>query len=379
MVTDRSSSRSVAADGFDPENARVCVGTLGGRVVPLLNMVPTDRHELGQDANPAILRDLARLRGRNLRSLRGTREQDEPVGLSESSTPPCRQADMLSSMRFVWAVAVARARHRRVRRRARRGRMEVTGLGGRGGATGGVGQRWRDATTGGGGACGRVPPPPSPTLPNTPGCYTKTDAGWIQQPCNCEMPLDNITHAAVDVRIALTVDPASVTPSLTGAPAMQVTFEDPDGSWFAVWSAQPNAGTAFAVTTAGGSTTVRLGAARVDLAAVPLSACLSRMGMGDVGRTSNVILDMEASFTSGRNRRGHRRRRLPVLHAALTPESIRWHAPGSIATSGSPQLFALARVAGEGKGEGPHYCCGAGPLTRRPNGRRPLPRGEAQS
>ena len=46
--------------------------------------------------------------------------------------------------------------------------------------------------------------------------------------------------------------------------------------------------------------------------------------------------------------------------------------------SESPQLFALARVAGEVKGEGPRYCCGAVPLTRRPNGRRPLPLGEAQ-
>jgi hypothetical protein len=80
---------------------------------------------------------------------------------------------------------------------------------------------------------------------------------------------------------------------------MQVSFEDLDASWFAVWSAQPNAGTAFAVTTAGGSTTVRLGAARIDLASVSLAACQSRMGMGDVGRTSNIILDMEASFTGG--------------------------------------------------------------------------------
>lgn len=204
-------------------------------------------------------------------------------------------------MRFVWAVAVlALATGGCGGGHAAPDGGDV-GLGGEGGATGsgGGGSGGSGGATGGGGACGHVPPPPSPTLPSTPGCYTKTAAGWVQQPCNCEMPLDNITHSTVDVRIALTVDPATVTPSLTGSPAMQVTFEDPDASWFAVWSAQPNAGTAFAVTTAGGSTTVRLGAARVDLAAVQLSACLSRMGMGDVGRTSNVILDMVASFTSG--------------------------------------------------------------------------------
>jgi hypothetical protein len=80
---------------------------------------------------------------------------------------------------------------------------------------------------------------------------------------------------------------------------MQITFEDPDAGWFAVWSAQPGAGTAFAVTNAAGSTVVRLGASRVELAVVPLPACASRMGMGDVGRTANVILDMEASLTSG--------------------------------------------------------------------------------
>jgi hypothetical protein len=198
-------------------------------------------------------------------------------------------------MRFLWAVAVlALAAGGCGDGHAAPGDGGDGGLGGGGGGSSGSG-----GSSGGGGACGLVPPPPSPTLPSTPGCYTKTDAGWIQQPCNCEMPLDNITHAAVDVRIALTVDPASVMPSLSGAPAMQVTFEDPDRSWFTTWSAQPNAGTAFAVTTAGGSTTVRLGAPRVDLAPVPLSACLSRMGMGDVGRTSHVILDMEASFTSG--------------------------------------------------------------------------------
>ena len=192
-------------------------------------------------------------------------------------------------MRFVWVVAVLA--------------LGTGGCGGGhaapgdGGDVGGGGSGGE--STGGGGACGHVPPPPSPTPPSTPGCYTKTNAGWIEQPCNCEMPLYNITHSTVDVRIALTVSPTGVAPSLTGAPAMQVGFEDPDASWFAVWSAQAGAGTAFLVTTAGGSTTVRLGAAEVDLAAVPLAACQSRMGTGDVGTTSNVILDMEASFTSG--------------------------------------------------------------------------------
>ena len=226
-------------------------------------------------------------------------------------------------MRFVWAVAVLALATERVRRRARRApRGGDVGLGGAKAA------RRVVAAQGAAGAAVEQPGAAAPAAtfhrrrvprcPARPGCYTRTAAGWIQQPCNCEMPLDNITHSTVDVRIALTVDPATVTPSLTGSPAMQVTFGDSDGSWFATWSAQPNAGTAFAVTTAGGSTTVRLGAARVDLAAVPLPACLSRMGMGDVGRTSNVILDMEASFISGGDRRGHRSRRLPVLHAALT-------------------------------------------------------------
>jgi len=194
-------------------------------------------------------------------------------------------------MRFVWIAAVLALGTGGCGGGHASGDGGDGGLGGAGGGGGGAG------TTGGGGACGHVPPPPSPTLPNTPGCYTKTDAGWIEQPCNCEMPLYNVTHSTVDVHITLSVDPATVAPSLTGSPAMQATFEDPDGSWFATWSAQPNAGTAFTVATAAGSTTVRLGAARVELGAVPLPACLSRMGMGDVGRTSGVILDMEASFT----------------------------------------------------------------------------------
>ena len=81
--------------------------------------------------------------------------------------------------------------------------------------------------------------------------------------------------------------------------------------------------------------------------------------------------------------RDHARRvRSPLPYYPANPtktraRSIGWHALGSIATSGSRQLFALARVAGEGQGEGP--------LTVAPPFPSPAgltaaasPRGEAQ-
>ena len=65
---------------------------------------------------------------------------------------------------------------------------------------------------------------------------------------------------------------------------IEVAFDDPDASWFNVWHSQSGSGSAFAVTHAGATTTLRLGAYSVALSSVPLAAGQTRSATG----TSNL-------------------------------------------------------------------------------------------
>jgi hypothetical protein len=108
----------------------------------------------------------------------------------------------------------------------------------------------------------------------------------------CVYPLTNGTTSDGNVQITLTVTPNSnTTPSLTGFPDMEATFDDADSSWFDVWNSQTGKGTTFSVThnTVTNSTTVRLGAFSVAFNAVPLAAGQSRNAMGSINPGNGTL------------------------------------------------------------------------------------------
>jgi hypothetical protein len=117
----------------------------------------------------------------------------------------------------------------------------------------------------------------------------------------CVYPLTNGTTSDGNVQVTLTVTPNSnTTPSLTGSPDMEVTFDDADSSWFNVWNSQSGNGATFSVThnSVTNSTTVRLGAFSVTLNAVPLAAGQSRNAMGRINPGSGTLtLQIAATLT----------------------------------------------------------------------------------
>ena len=119
----------------------------------------------------------------------------------------------------------------------------------------------------------------------------------------CVYPLTNGTTSSGTVQITLTVTPnTGTTPSLTGSPDVEVTFDDADSSWFNVWNTQTGNGTTFSVTHNGGAntTTVRLGAFSVPLNAVPLSAGQTRNATGNINPASGTLtLQIGATLTAG--------------------------------------------------------------------------------
>jgi len=158
----------------------------------------------------------------------------------------------------------------------------------------------------GGGSCGDAfaPPTPLPAMPTTPGCYEGVDGGWIPVLCLCELPIDNTATSPGTFTITLGMTKASPAPSLAGSLDVEVSFDDPDASWYLVWAKQPASGTDYLVTNAGGKTTVQLGVTSLVLAPVPLSACGARMGTATIFGTydaswSTLSLDMTASIDVG--------------------------------------------------------------------------------
>lgn len=125
----------------------------------------------------------------------------------------------------------------------------------------------------------------------------------VQFVAPCVYPLTNGTTSNGTAQITLTVTPnTGTTPSLTGSPDVEVTFDDSDSSWFNVWNTQTGNGTTFSVTHNGGanSTTVRLGAFSVALNPVPLSASQTRNATGSINPTSGTLtLQIAATLTAG--------------------------------------------------------------------------------
>ena len=150
----------------------------------------------------------------------------------------------------------------------------------------------------GGAACVNSAPISGPP-PQVIGCYVGTvECGWQKMPCNCELDVKNPGASAARVQFALTVAPTSVIPALTGSPDVEIAFADPDGSWAATWSTQAGNGTTFAVTTAAGTTTVRLGAASLVLAAVSLSPSQSTVATANInGAPQDTTVELEAVVT----------------------------------------------------------------------------------
>jgi hypothetical protein len=142
-------------------------------------------------------------------------------------------------------------------------------------------------------ACVKGPPITGPP-PQVIGCYVGTpECGWQKEQCLCELDVKNPAAAPATAQFTFTVVPAAVMPAFTGSPDIEISFDDPDGAWAATWSAQAASATTFAVTNAAGVTTVRLGAATVQLASVPLSASRSTVATGDMhGTPSGSGLNM---------------------------------------------------------------------------------------
>jgi hypothetical protein len=179
--------------------------------------------------------------------------------------------------------------------------------GGSGGSGGNSGSGGAAATTGGaggepsdGGEMCNTPPPPSPTLPDQPGCYVNTmGSGWVLIPCLCDLWLANTTPAPITAGIQLIVTPPEQIPTLTGPLDVEVAFDDPDASWFATWTKQPGNGEVFTVTSQGGTTTVRMGEGGFALAPVPIAACTTRKAVALVLGSTSATLTMKAILADG--------------------------------------------------------------------------------
>jgi hypothetical protein len=143
------------------------------------------------------------------------------------------------------------------------------------------------------------PAPPSPTMPQEEGCYVNYGDGWVAVPCFCELWLENTTPGPATAGIELTVTPPEEVPTLTGTLNVEIAFDDPDASWYAIWTAQPGNGDAFTVTSEGGATTVRMGASGLSLGPVPLAACETRTAKAHVSGSYTATLSMHAVLDDG--------------------------------------------------------------------------------
>ncbi len=97
---------------------------------------------------------------------------------------------------------------------------------------------------------------------------------------------------------------SSPAPSFDGSFDVEVSFDDPDASWYRVWAAQSANGTDYALTNVGGQTTVQLGVSSLILAPVPLSSCGARLGTATISGTyapswAGMTLNMAVSADAG--------------------------------------------------------------------------------
>jgi hypothetical protein len=121
----------------------------------------------------------------------------------------------------------------------------------------------------------------------------------------CEYPLSNATTSAGSAQITLSVTPTTgPTPSLTGLPDVEATFDDGDSSWYNVWQTATGSGTTYSVThsSSANTTTVRLGAFSVALAPVPLAAGQTRNMTAVINPGSGTLtLQIEGTLTGPGN------------------------------------------------------------------------------
>jgi hypothetical protein len=172
------------------------------------------------------------------------------------------------------------------------------GSAGIGGDTGSDTDTDSDGATDGGAMCD-PPPPPSPTLPDQEGCYVNDGSGWVAVPCLCNLWLENTTPGPATASIELTVTPPEQVPTLIGALDIEIAFDDPDASWYAIWTNQAGSGDDFTVTSEGGTTTVRMGESGVALGPVPLAACETRKAIAHVSGSYSAMLSMHAVLDDG--------------------------------------------------------------------------------
>jgi len=156
-----------------------------------------------------------------------------------------------------------------------------------------------DGATDGGRIC-KAPPPPSPTLPDEPGCYENDHgSGWVKVPCLCELWIENTTPGQAMARVELSVTPLDQAPAFDGTLDAEIAFDDPDASWYAIWAKQPGSGDAFTITNQGGKTTVQLAASSLTLGPVPLFACETRNAIAQVSGSYTETLSMRAILDDG--------------------------------------------------------------------------------
>jgi hypothetical protein len=112
------------------------------------------------------------------------------------------------------------------------------------------------------------------------------------------MWLQYTTPGPANATITLTAT-APPLPDLTGL-EVDVSFEDPDGSWSAPWAQEAGHGAAFALMSGGGKTTVRLGTSTVTLSPVPLAACETRKALAYISSVdTTTALKMHATLDDG--------------------------------------------------------------------------------
>jgi hypothetical protein len=145
-----------------------------------------------------------------------------------------------------------------------------------------------------------LPPAPSPTMPTAPGCY-KNDMGqgWVEVPCDCALWMENTRPVEITASIVLGVTPPEDAPTLDGSVDDEIAFDDPDASFYAVWSKQSGIGTALGVTHDGGVTTVRMGVPSLTLLPVPIEACKTRKAAAKVDGPNDAKLSIHAVLEDG--------------------------------------------------------------------------------
>jgi hypothetical protein len=119
---------------------------------------------------------------------------------------------------------------------------------------------------------------------------------------SCAYPFTNASGSAGNLSLKLTVSPVEVKPSLATAPDVEISFTDADLAWFNVWNAQPNKGTDYTVSNAGGITKVRMGVNSFTLADVPLGVGATRTGTASITLLDNnptTTLSVQATLKDG--------------------------------------------------------------------------------